>query len=128
MTTPSMNFLHVKAIALAVTDFERAIHFYTDTLSLPPAFEDGEQVGNKVGNTELLFKADWYAQPSTALNPRVTLETEDAHGTEGALRAQGVAIADPVEPYGEALVGSFLDSEGNKLWFCSGPGPLLTTT
>jgi catechol-2,3-dioxygenase len=121
MTTPSMNFMHVKAIALAVTDFERAIHFYTHTLSLPPAFEDGKQVGNKVGDTVLLFKTDWYAQPSTALNPRVTLETEDARSTEGALHAQGVAIADSVEAYGEALVGSFLDSEGNKLWFCSGP-------
>ncbi len=123
MTTPSIKFLHAKAIALAATDFARAIRFYTDTLSLPPAFEDGKQVGNKVGETVLLFKTDWYARPSDALNPRVTLETEDARGTETALRAQGVTIADPVEAYGEALVGSFLDSEGNKLWFCSGPGP-----
>ncbi|MGA7179749.1 MAG: hypothetical protein WBX11_09215 [Thiobacillaceae bacterium] len=86
MTTPSMNFKHIEAIALAVTDFDRAIHFYTDTLSLPPAFEDGKQVGNKVGDTVLLFKSDWYAQPSDALNPRVTLETGDARGTEAALR------------------------------------------
>jgi len=122
MTTSSMKFLHVKVIALAVNDFERAIHFYTETLSLAPAFEEGKQVGNKVGNTVLMFKTDWYAQPSAALNPRVTLETEDARATEAALRAQGVTIADPVEAYGEALVGSFLDSEGNKLWFCSGAG------
>jgi hypothetical protein len=67
-----------------------------------------------------MFKADWYAQSSATLNPRVTLETEDARATEAALRAKGVTIADPVEAYGEALVGSFLDSEGNKLWFCSG--------
>ena len=123
MTTASMKLMHVKGITLAVTDFERAINFYTDTLSLPPAFEDGKQVGNKVGNTVLLFKTNWYAQPSAALNPRVTLETEDARATETALRAHGVTIADPVEAYGEAMVGSFLDSEGNKLWFCSGPGP-----
>lgn len=123
MTTPSINFLHVKAVALAVTNFDRAIHFYTDTLSLPPAFEGGKQVGNKLGDTVLMFKSDWYAQPSDALNPRVTIETEDAASTEASLRARGVAIADPVAPYGEAMVGSFLDSEGNKLWFCSGPGP-----
>ena len=123
MTTSSMNFLHVEAIALAVTDLERAIHFYTDTLSLPPAFEEGKQVGNKLGDTVLLFKTDWYARPSDALNPRVTLETTDALGTEAALRAKGVTIADAVQPYGEAKVGSFLDSEGNKLWFCSGPRP-----
>lgn len=123
MTTHSMNFLHVKAVALAVTNLDRATHFYTDTLSLPPAFEDGKQVGNKLGDTVLMFKKDWYARPSDALNPRVTLETEDAPGMEAELRARGVVIADPVAPYGEAMVGSFLDSEGNKLWFCSGPGP-----
>ena len=37
------------------------------------------------------------------------------------MRALGVVIADPVAVYGQALVGSFLDSEGNKLWFCSAP-------
>ena len=28
-------------------------------------------------------------------------------------------ISDPVQAYDEFYVGSFLDSEGNKLWFCS---------
>lgn len=123
MTTPPMKLLCIKAITLAVTDLERAIHFYTDTLSLRPAFEEGKQVGNHLGNTVLMFKKDWYAQPSDALNPRVTIETEDAPSTESGLRARGVVIADPVQRYGESLVGSFLDSEGNKLWFCSGAGP-----
>ncbi|GAO35583.1 glyoxalase [Sulfuricella sp. T08] len=123
MTTPPMKLLRIKAIALAVTDLDRAIHFYTDTLSLRPAFEEGKQVGNYLGDTVLMFKKDWYAQPSDALNPRVTIETEDARSTESALRARDVVIADPVERYGESLVGSFLDSEGNKLWFCSGPEP-----
>ncbi len=118
-----MNFLNIKAIALAVTDLERAKHFYTDTLLLRPAYEDGQQVGNHLGNTVLIFKKDWYAQPSDALNPRVTIESGDARSTEVTLRKRGVVIADPVERYGEGLVGSFLDSEGNKLWFCSGPGP-----
>ena len=115
MSSPAVNFRHV--------NLDRAMHFYTDTLSLPPAFEEGKQVGNKLGNAVLLFKTDWYAQPSDALNPRVTIETDDARGTEAALRARGVSISDPVESYGESQIGSFLDSEGNKLWFCSGPGP-----
>ena len=123
MTASAIQFKSVKAIALSVTDFDRALRFYTDTLSLRPAFEDGKQVGNHLGNTVLLFKADWYAPPSDALNPRLTIETEDARSAEAALRAQGVVIADPVEAYGKSLVGSFLDSEGNKLWFCSGTGP-----
>ena len=124
MSSPPMNLMHVKALALSVTDLERAIHFYSATLSLPPAFEDGKQVGSKLGNTVLLFKTqtDWYAQPSDALNPRVTIETDDARSTEAALRARGVTISDPVESYGESQIGSFLDSEGNKLWFCSEAG------
>ena len=123
MTSPAINFLNIKAIALAVTNLERAIQFYTETLSLRPAFEEGKQVGNHLGHAVLLFKTDSSAQPSAALNPRVTIETEDARSTEAALRKLGVAIADPVQSYGKSLVGSFLDSEGNKLWFCSGPGP-----
>lgn len=123
MTSPALNFVNIKAIALAVTDFDRALRFYTDTLSLRPAFEEGKQVGNHLGDAVLLLKTDSSAQPSATLNPRVTVQTDDARSTEATLRQRGVVIADPVERYGEALVGSFLDSEGNKLWFCSGPGP-----
>ena len=123
MSVPALSFLNVKAIALAVTNLERAIQFYTETLSLRPAFEEGKQVGNHIGNTVLLFKTDSGAQPSAVLNPRVTIQTEDARSMEAALRERGVVIADPVQRYGEAMVGSFLDSEGNKLWFCSGRGP-----
>jgi hypothetical protein len=31
----------------------------------------------------------------------------------------GVTISDPVNLFDEFYVGGFLDSEGNKLWFCS---------
>ncbi|MCU0990845.1 MAG: hypothetical protein MUE63_15065 [Xanthomonadales bacterium] len=63
----------------------------------------------------------WYAAPTDQLNPRITLATEHAPDTERALRARGVAIADPVQPYPAEgfYVGSFLDSEGNRIWFCS---------
>ena len=47
-------------------------------------------------------------------------EVDHAPATEQALRARGVTITDPVSLYDEKfLIGSFLDSEGNKLWFCS---------
>lgn len=123
MTNPALNLLNVKALALAVTDLERAQRFYTDTLSLRPAFEDGKPVGVHLGDTVLLLKIDSPAPPSATLNPRVTIQTDDARKTEATLRERGVVITDPVERYGTALVGSFLDSEGNKLWFCSGHGP-----
>jgi catechol 2,3-dioxygenase-like lactoylglutathione lyase family enzyme len=117
----TLGFKHVKAIALAVTDAARARRFYTETLGLAPATEGGREVGVELGAAVLLFKSDWYGRPTDAPNPRVTIETEDARATEAALRERGVAIPDPVADYGGHLVGSFLDSEGNKLWFCSVP-------
>lgn len=119
MTVPALNLLSVKVLALAVTDFDRAMRFYTGTLSLPPAHEDGKPVGVQLGHTILMLKTDLPTQPSATLNPRVTIQTDDARRTEAMLRQHGVTVADPVERYGGALVGSFLDSEGNKLWFCS---------
>ena len=121
MSTSQLRFLCVKVIALPVLDLERANKFYGETLGLPPALEDGLQVGYALGETILMLKADSDVPPTEAPNPRVTIETEDAPKTEKDLRARGVVISDPVQVYdeGKHYVASFLDSEGNKLWFCS---------
>lgn len=118
MTTSPFGFKQVKVVALAVSNAERARRFYGETLALPPAYEGGEQVGFQLGDAILMLKSDG-PQPTDAPNPRVTLETTDAVRTEEALCARDVVIADPVALYDDYLVGSFLDSEGNKLWFCS---------
>lgn len=115
---PPIGLQRVKVIALAVTDLSRANQFYGQQLGLSPAFEGEEQVGWWLDSVILMLKPDW-AAPTNQPNPRVTLATEHAPATQDALRARGVAIADKVEPYGDFYVGSFLDSEGNKLWFCS---------
>lgn len=119
MTTPAPLLLNVKAVAVAVADLERARRFYRDTLGLRPAADAGEPDGFHLGAALLLLKSDWYGRPTAEPNPRITLETADARTAEATLRQRGVSIADPVAAYGAALVGSFLDSEGNKLWFCS---------
>lgn len=121
MNTPAPKLLGIKAVAVGVADLQRAHRFYGETLALPPILEDGQAVGFHLGDTILLVKDDWYGLPTTEPNPRITVETDDAQATEAALRARGVTIADPVAAYGTAQVGSFLDSEGNKLWFCSRP-------
>ena len=65
-----------------------------------------------------MLKAHWMT-PTAQPNPRITLAVDQALITQTALLARDVVIADPVQPYGDFYVGSFLDSEGNKLWFCS---------
>ena len=117
-TLPALGIQRVKVIALAVTSLERANRFYEETLGLAPAFEGAEQVGWQLDEIILMLKPDWET-PTAAPNPRITLATVDAKATQAALRVRGVAIADEVLAYGDFLVGRFLDSEGNKLWFCS---------
>ncbi len=116
-----LEFVQVKAVALAVSNAERAKRFYGETLGLPNETARESEMAFMLGNVILLLKRqeDWYAKPSAELNPRITLEVKDAYATEKALRERGVAISDPVAIYGANRIGAFLDSEGNKLWFCS---------
>lgn len=120
----ALGFKQLKVVALAVDDLARATRFYGDTLGLEPALEGDRQVGFLFANVIVMLKpadAGWYAKPSAELNPRLTFATNDAPQTEKALRERGVTIGDPVQAYAEEgfYVGSFLDSEGNKIWFCS---------
>jgi len=110
----------VKGIALPVDDEARARKFYSGVLGLAEAGDDGPEGAFLLGDDYLLLKADWYAKPSAEPSPRITLEVVDARATESALKSLGVTISDPLTSEGGALFGSFLDSEGNKLWFCSG--------
>jgi catechol 2,3-dioxygenase-like lactoylglutathione lyase family enzyme len=124
MQMSSLGFQRLKVVALAATDLARARRFYGETLALPPAYEGKRQVGYTLGNVIVMLKSvpdGWYARPSTELNPRLTVATDHAPDTERELVARGVTVADPVRPYPDEgfFVGSFLDSEGNKLWFCS---------
>ena len=117
---PRIHISGVKAVAIPVADEARAKAFYTETLGLPPAEEKQDlPLAYMLGNTILLLKTDWYAPPSAEPSPRITLEVDDARATEKTLQAAGVTIADAVNTDGNGFVGSFLDSEGNKLWFCS---------
>ncbi|MBS1159775.1 MAG: glyoxalase [Proteobacteria bacterium] len=115
---PPLGIQRVKVVALSVIDLARADRFYHQQLGLEPAFEGTERVGWWLDQVILMLKPEW-ATPTEQPNPRLTLATEHAPATQQALRARGIRIADEVQVYGDFYVGSFLDSEGNKLWFCS---------
>src|SRR3954469_420174 len=115
----AFGLLRVKVIAFAVHDLERANRFYGQTLGLSPAYEGNEQVGYFLGETIFMLKPNWYAVPTDAPNPRVTMACENALESEKALRSRNITISDAVQPFDDFYVGSFLDSEGNKIWFCS---------
>jgi catechol 2,3-dioxygenase-like lactoylglutathione lyase family enzyme len=120
MQDSRLGFQYIKAIALAATDLDRAATFYGEKLGLAPAFEGGRRVGYFLGQTILMLKDNWYGTPTDTPNPRITIATDDAMVIEAALKERGIATSDPVQAYDDGFyVGGFLDSEGNKLWFCS---------
>jgi catechol 2,3-dioxygenase-like lactoylglutathione lyase family enzyme len=120
MSRSPLGLQRFKAIALAVTDKARAERFYGEILGLEPAFEGDMRMGFFLGQTILMLKDNWYGTPTAEPNPRLTIASDHAPDTEKALRERGVTIADPVQAYDDGFyIGSFLDSEGNKLWFCS---------
>lgn len=116
---PPLGLRQVKVIALAVQDLDRANRFYEEMLELTPAYEGDERVGWWLGSVIMMLKPDWQT-PTSVPNPRITLKVDDALATQKALQAREIVIADAVSDYDGYHVGSFLDSEGNKLWFCSG--------
>lgn len=123
MKKSPFGFEHVKVVALSVRDMDRARSFYGETLALEPAYEVKEEVGFYLGDTILMLKEDFYAAPTEEPNPRITIKVAHAPDTAQALSDSGVIIRDPIEMFHDGFyVGSFLDSEGNKLWFCSAAG------
>jgi catechol 2,3-dioxygenase-like lactoylglutathione lyase family enzyme len=120
----NLGFIRVKGIALAVTDLDRANRFYGETLALPPDTIRNMESAYLIGDAIVMLKTheECHAKPTEELNPRITVETHDAFATEKALKERGVTISDSVTLYDGTPIGAFLDSEGNKVWFCSVSG------
>jgi len=114
-----LEFLQIRAVSLAVVDASRARQFYAETLGLEA--DDNIDLAFKIGEVLLLLKPEeeWYGKPTDELNARVTIRVRDSYVAERILRERVVTVSDPVAVYGENPIGAFLDSEGNKLWFCS---------
>lgn len=55
MTAKPLQFHRVRVVAVSVLDSDRANKFYAETLGLPPAYEEKEQVGYLVGETILML-------------------------------------------------------------------------
>lgn len=119
----TLGWQDLKVVALAVDDLARAESFYRTTLGLEPISPEGGDVGFMLGGLMLLLKPATGQPAGTGKSayPRLTIGVEDAPAMERELAARGVTISDEAQLYeeGQFWVGAFLDSEGNKLWFCS---------
>jgi predicted enzyme related to lactoylglutathione lyase len=116
MKSSLLGFQSVKVVALAAKDVVRAKRFYSETLELEEDHEATDEVGYRIGDAVLIIRQH---PPTDDPNPRITLQVQDARETEKRLIERGVIISDPVKLYKDKFwLGAFLDSEGNKLWFC----------
>jgi predicted enzyme related to lactoylglutathione lyase len=123
MSPSPLGQAYVKVVAVPVTDPARAHRFYGEVLALDPVESADQAVSFGLGDAKLMLKPvkDWYGRPTAEPNPRITLRVGDASAVEQALLESGVTISDPVTSCEGFRIGSFLDSEGNKFWFCSEP-------
>jgi catechol 2,3-dioxygenase-like lactoylglutathione lyase family enzyme len=121
----TLGWQALKVVALAVDDLARAEDFYRTRLGLERRPQADGDVGFALGDLTILLKL--LAGPGGGAEksryPRLTVAVADAPRLARDLAARGVTISDAVQRYDDGYwVGALLDSEGNKLWFCSEAG------
>ncbi len=119
----TLGWQELKVVALAVDDLARAEDFYRTRLGLERRPQADGDVGFALGGLTILLKllAGSGSGVEKSPFPRLTIAVADAPRMQRELAARGVTISDAVQRYEDDgyWVGAFLDSEGNKLWFCS---------
>lgn len=121
----TLGWQALKVVALAVDDLTRGEEFYRTRLGLEPRPQAGGDVGFALGGLTILLKPLARPGGGAGKSPcsRLTIALADAPRMEQELAARGVTISDAVQRYDDGYrVGALLDSEGNKLWFCSEAG------
>lgn len=121
----TLGWQELKVVALAVDDLARAESFYRSRLGLERRPQAGGDVGFALGDLTILLKplAGSGGGVKKSPYPRLTIAVADAPRLARELATRGVMISDAVQRYDDGFwVGALLDSEGNKLWFCSEAG------
>ena len=121
----TLGWQELKVVALAVDDLARAESFYRSRLGLERRLQADGDVGFALGGLTILLKPLAGSDDGVKKSPypRLTIAVADAPRLARELATRGVMISDAVQRYDDGFwVGALLDSEGNKLWFCSEAG------
>ncbi len=106
----------VATVWVPVSDMQRAIGFYRDTLGLDVEDHDGDWAEVSAGGTTIGLNesedegAGASGGPVIAFSPKQGIEE-----TVDGLRSQGVEIAAEVSEHPWGRIATFKDSEGNDL-------------
>lgn len=103
-------------VILYVTDFERAVRFYTETLGLKLAYPAGGGWAElALGGTSLcLHHGREGAMPTKGVTS-VGLWVDDFDAALARLKDKGVVLSEPFDPCGGLRVSTFSDPDGNEL-------------
>jgi catechol 2,3-dioxygenase-like lactoylglutathione lyase family enzyme len=121
-----MNITHIQLASVPVTDQDRSLAFYVDTLGFELLRDDPMgpeqrwvQVGPKDGVTSLTLVTWFPTMPAGSLKGLV-LQSEDVDGDCDRLRQAGLAVDGPTDaPWGR--FATFDDPDGNGIVLTSPP-------
>jgi len=96
-----------------VSDMEKAVAFYRDTLGLPLKFQSPGWSEFVTGETTLALHAASEAHP--AGTTELGFSVEDLQRVHQDMTGKGVVFTKPPEELHGALLATFLDSEGAEV-------------
>lgn len=103
-------------VILYVTDFERAVKFYTETLGLKLAYPAGGGWAElSLGGTALCLHGGREGSMPTKGVSSVSLRVDDFDAAYARLKAAGLVMSEPFDPCGGLRVSTFSDPDGNEL-------------
>ena len=112
-----MNVEHVDFVSVPVTDLERSVAWYRDTLGLPQTGEGGFPEF-KLGDNVFLYLIDptnvggQFTAPHTA---QIALRVPDVAETRKELEAKGIEFQGEIFDTGVCHMAFFRDPDGNAL-------------
>lgn len=111
-----MKILGIDFIYIAVSDFDKALVFYRDTLGLKPYKEpNGAWVEFEIGNATLsVGKFDDY-KPKERYGTTVGLAVDDVPNAIKELSEKGVKVEGDVQDWKVCHSATILDPDGNKI-------------
>lgn len=115
--------LHVNMIAIGVTDMDRSIRFYTETLGLPMAGPRGEVTMIRAGEITIALNSPLGRSARNAIAGAVEIifAVESVSAVEAQLAARGCTFIVSAHEVTQGLWAStFTDPDGHKLTLLGG--------
>ncbi len=120
-STPTIQVKQVLTVGVPVSDQDRALRFYVETLGFVPRLDvpigEGKRwivVAPPVGTATIALVASAEGKPA-GIETGIRLVSEDVTGDHAALRGRGVDVDDILRWEGVPPMFAFRDPDGNGL-------------